>query len=134
MEITLYRGEEIGREARSLPAGVYKLAKRLISRSPGVAFVPIRSMQYLAILDGEEFVFVDHLDKGRIRIAWQHFRPQQLNALDEPVPFESVSYCPDSREIMQRLVGEFPKAMQQLDDRERVEGPARVLKFERPPE
>lgn len=132
MEITCYRDAELGRESRHLPAQVYNLTRRLISRSPsGIAFVPIRSMQYLAILDREEIVFIDHQYKNRIEIAWQRFRPQGRASLDEAVPYEAVLYDPNAAATMQRLTGEFPRAMQQLDAREQIDGPSKVLKFER---
>ena len=132
MEITCFRDSERSREARSLPASVYNLAKTLMGRSPtGTVFVPIRSMQYLAILDGEEFVFVDHLHKSWIEVAWQYFRPQARSALDEPVPYEAVFYDADGAATMRRLMSEFPKALQALATKERPDGPAKVLKFER---
>ncbi len=132
MEITCFRDSERSRETRTLPATVYNLARHLIARSEsGVVFVPIRSMQYLAILDGEEFVFVDHLHKSWIEIAWQHFRPQARSALDEAVPYETVFYDADGASVMRRLMSEFPKALQALATKERPDGPAKVLKFER---
>jgi hypothetical protein len=132
MEITCYRDAEIGRETRHLPAPVYNLTRRLIARSPsGIVFVPIRSMQYLAILDREEIVFIDHQYKNRIEIAWQHFQPQSRASLDEAVAYEAVMYRPDGTATMQRLMGEFPKALQLLEARGKIDGPSRVLKFEK---
>ena len=64
MEITCYRDQEIARETRNLPAPTYNLAITLLARSrDGCLFVPIRSLQYLAILDADEFVFVDGTSK-----------------------------------------------------------------------
>lgn len=131
MEIICYRGEEHQRQARALPASTYNLARVLLGRSPaGVLFVPIRAMQYLAILDGEEFVFVDGQHKSWIEVAWQRFRPQARSALDDPVPYEAVVYHPDGLNVLGRLMGEFPKALQALAAKERPEGPARLLKFD----
>jgi hypothetical protein len=132
MDITCYRESEIGREPHTLPASVYNLAKSLIARSPsGVAFVPIRSMQYLAILDQEEFVFIDNQCKSWIEIAWQHFHPQVRDSLDDPVPYEAVIYDPEGFANMRRLMSEFPRALQLLDAKNEIRGPARVLKFEK---
>ena len=132
MEISLYRDTEIGREIRSMPAEVYNLAKRLMLHSPaGAAFVPIRSMQYLAILDQDEFLFIDHQYKSRIEIAWQNFQPQVRTSLQEPVPFEAVIYRASADAAMQRLHGEFSKALQLLEARTSIDGPARVLKLAR---
>lgn len=132
MEITCFRDRELNREAETLPATVYNLAKSLMACSPsGIVFVPIRSMQYLAILDREEFVFVDGQYKNWVEIAWQRFRPQTRTSLDIPVPYEVAIYHPDGLAMMQRLMNEFPKALQATAARERVDGPARVLKFEK---
>jgi hypothetical protein len=133
MEITVYRDQPLDREPRALPAATYNLACTLRARSrSGVVFVPIRSMQILAILDAEECVFLDSQYKRWVEIAWQHFRPNERQALDDPVPFEAVYYQPDSREVMKRLQGEFLLALQALAAKDRVDGPARVLKFQAP--
>jgi len=132
MEITCYRGTELHREARHLPAATYNLAHTLLAHSPSATvFVPIRTMQYLAILDHEEFVFLDSEHKSWIEIAWQNFHPQQRNALDEPVGYEAVYYTSEAADIMLRLQREFYLAMQQLAEKERPYGSARVIKFER---
>lgn len=132
MEITIFRDAPVGHEPRSLPAAEYKLARLLQTRSPhGVAFVPIRSMQMLAILDAEEFVFVDGQHKQQAVLAWQKFRPQRRDSLDEAVPFEAAFYRADAAEIQRRLQPELFKAMQALSSRGRIKEVARVLSFER---
>lgn len=134
LEIIIHRQQPIARAARFLPALQYNLARTLQARSPrGVAFVPLRSMQVLAIMDAEEFVFVDSQYKQLAVLAWQCFRPQERASLDDPVPFQSVFYRPDAAELQKRLQPELFGAMQLLAGKDRVEGPARVLKFERPP-
>ena len=86
MEITVYRDQPLGREALTLSGAVYNLARTLQARSPrGVAFVPIRSVQMLAILDAEEFVFLDSQFKSWVEIAWQSFGTNQRGGLDEAV-------------------------------------------------
>lgn len=133
MEITCYRDSEVAREPRFLPAATYNLAQTLFSRNTSdCLFVPIRAMQYLAILDAEEFVFLDGERKCWIDIAWRNFRPQSRTALDEPVPYEAVYYQPDSASLMIRLQAELPKALNELASKERLGGPARVLKFPAP--
>ena len=131
MEITVYRDQALARATRALPAETYNLARGLQARSPnGVAFVPIRSMQVLAILDRDEFVFLDSEHKTWVMLAWRAFRPDERQALDEAVAFESVLYEESGREAMKRLPREFHLALQALAAKSRVEGPARVLKFE----
>ena len=87
MEITCHRNHEIARESRHLPAATYNLAITLLARSNDCLFVPIRSLQYLAILDGEEFVFVDGTSKCQIGLAWRHFRPVERVSLDDPMKY-----------------------------------------------
>ncbi len=134
MELTLYREEPILRESRHLPADVYNLAHLLLARAmqedgKPCVFVPIRSMQYLAVIDQEEIVFVDRELPSRVQLAWQHFHRQERNALNERIEFEAVFYTQESLQIMPRLLSEFPKAMQALADKDRVEEPAAVLPF-----
>jgi len=130
MEITCYRDQELSSETRHLPAATYNLALTLLARSAtGNLFVPIRSMQYLAILDHEEWVFLDGERKCWIDIAWRQFRPQARTALDEPVEYEAVFYQTNARELMVRLLAELPRALHDLAKKAHVEGPARVIKF-----
>lgn len=132
MEIVIHRAEPLGSEARQLPAQTYNLAHTLLARSNGVLFVPIRSMQFLAIIDAEEIVFVDHLQKDLAVIAWQHFHPQRRDALDQPVPYEAVYYRPDGAELMRQLQPAFADALRALADKEHLQQPASILKFAKP--
>ena len=75
-------------------------------------FIPIRSLQYLAIVDHEEVIFIDGRRRRYVNMAWQHFRPQQRNAIDEPVPYECVVYEPLEDDFVKRLRDEFYKAIE----------------------
>ena len=132
MEITVYREPALAREVRRLPAATYNLARGLLTRGPGTLFIPIRSMQFLAIVDAEEIVFVDQLRKNWAEIAWQRFLPQTRSALDEPVPYEAVYYRPDGAALMLQLQAEFAKALTALAAKGRRSRPGDVLRFERP--
>ena len=133
MEITCYRDQELMRETRYLPAATYNLALTLLARSAtGNLFVPIRAMQYLAILDSEEWVFLDGERKCWVDIAWRDFLPQARASLEYPVQYEAVFYQANARDLMVRLLAELPRALQGLAKKARVEGPARVLKFPAP--
>jgi hypothetical protein len=130
MEITCYRDPEISREARHLPASTYNLAITLLSRCiTRHLFVPIRSMQYMAVIDSEEFVFIDGERKCWIDIAWQNFKPQIRDALDQPVNYEAVYYSGNMSAIMKRLQTEFPVALQALVNKTKLDGPARIINF-----
>ena len=134
VEETFYRPPELSREARTLPAESYNLAHLQLARAAsGCRFVPIRRMQFLAVLDREEFIFVDREGGRRIEIAWQRFRPQERTALDAPVAYEAVYYSAGGADIMRRLQGEFFKALRELQDREPMRASAHVLAFNRTP-
>lgn len=81
----------------------------------------------MAVLDAEEFIFVDSQNKAWVELAWQHFRPQARASLDERVPFEVVHYLPQAAETMRRLTGEFHQALQLLASRQKPGVPATVL-------
>jgi hypothetical protein len=133
MEISCYRDTELAREPRFLPASTYNLAHTLLARSSNdCLFIPIRSMQYLAILDAEEFVFLDGERKCWIDIAWQNFRPQDRVSLDEPVAYQAVYYQPSAVHLMARLLAELPRAMDELAIKGRFDQSAQVLKFPAP--
>jgi hypothetical protein len=127
MEERFYREQEIARLPAHLPAATYNLAHTLLARAGKCLFVPIRSMQYLAVLDAEEVIFVDSQNKPWIELAWQHFRPQARTALDERVPFEVVHYLPQAAQTMKRLPAEFQQALALLAGRQKPDGAAAVL-------
>lgn len=130
MEITCYRDSELLREPRLLAASTYNLAKTLLSQHRGPClFLPIRSMQYLAILDPIEIVFIDAVRKNLIDIAWQNFHAHDRTALDEPVAYEAVYYFEDSQSLMTRLQMEFFKALQMRAKKQHPAGPGQVIKL-----
>lgn len=130
MKLELHRGEPCARETRHLPAELYNLAHTLLARASSPLFVPIRSMQVLAVLDAEEFVFVDGVRRNRIEIAWREFAPRARSALDAPVPYLMVRYTPESGRLLARLQSEFGAALRQIEARSGPVGnPADVLPF-----
>ncbi len=130
MEITCYRDAEVARDSRYLPAETYNLAVILLAGCPtGHLFVPIRSMQYMAIVDATEFIFIDIQRKCWIDIAWLNFRSRARTALDQPVEYEAAYYRDDLSVVMSRLQTEFPRALEALAGKVRLEGPARIFKF-----
>ena len=131
VEETFYRPDEVAREPRHLPADTYNRAHLLLVRSGGCLFVPIRSMQYLAVLDDEEFIFVDREGGRLIDIAWQRFKPQSRHSLEEPVAYEAVYYTGKGEETMRRLQGEFHRALHHLQEKSPLDSPARVIKLDR---
>ncbi len=127
---TFFLPKEAGREHWSVPAEIYNLYRSLQGRSEtGHIFIPIRSMQFMAVLDKYEIIFVDSQsyavskdEGGRlIVIAWKFssIGMHDRASLSEPVPCEVVFYGRINSEIQLRLVSEFRKAMELVDQRYR---------------
>lgn len=131
MEIRIERTAPLASEPRELPAAIYNQTRALLSRAPGAVFVPIRSMQFLAVVDAEEIVFVDHLHKHLAVLAWREFDPRSRCALDAAVPYLSVYYREDGGVLMSRLQGEFARALAALAEKSAPAGPGQVLPFAR---
>jgi len=85
----------------------------------------------MVIIDAEEFVFIDGERKCWVDIAWQNFKPQARDALDQPVVYDAAFYRDGLSGIMTRLQSEFPVALQALVNKDRLDGPARVIKFKK---
>ena len=127
---TFFLPAEVDRRIWSAPAEIYNLCKSLFNRSlTGNVFVPIRSMQFLAVIDKHEIVFVDSQsyavsenEGGRvILVAWQFKESHQRDALTDPVPCEVVFYEKGGSDTQLRLVAEFRKSMELMDQRYRDE-------------
>ena len=59
---TFFRPEEVARSSLRLSAELFNRCRLLLSRCESEhLFVPIRSMQYQAVIDREEAIFVDNL-------------------------------------------------------------------------
>jgi hypothetical protein len=115
VEESFFRAPERGREHRTLRADTYRLAFLLLKNSPTAClFVPIRRMQYLAVVDREEFIFVDREGGRVIELAWQAFAPQVRDSLEAPVPYELVYYTERSPQVMSWLPMEFHRALCEL--------------------
>ena len=118
MELNFTRADEIGREQRTIPADLYNKIHLLFTRANGEhLFVPIRSMQYLAVVDKEEIVFVDGQGPRAIEISWQNFRASERENLRDPVSYTCIFYDEKGREIMNRLQSELLKALQLMEAR-----------------
>lgn len=126
------REQPLKRLASALPAATYNLTRILLAASPsGCVFVPIRPMQYMAVIDQEEIIFVDSQHKRWVEVAWRRFNPQARAALDAPVAYEAVFYTPDGAETQRRLQADFHAALALLDTRRRPTVPAHVLAMPR---
>ncbi|WP_386028827.1 hypothetical protein [Thiorhodococcus fuscus] len=127
---TFFRPDcEVAREQTRIPASLYGalVSLRRDAGDKGV-FVPIRSLQYLAVIDREEVVFVDavggyaHRDGegGRlIRIAW---RPVvRRDSLSAPVSCEVIYYFSGLKDIQRRLLSDLASEVAKTLERRFVE-------------
>jgi len=118
MDLSFERLPEIRREQASLPSFFYnKLHLLFASIGEESLFIPIRSLQYLSIIDAEEVIFVDGQRSRYVNIAWDQFKPQQRNAIDESVDYELVLYKYFSDEFIIQLQGEFFKAVEEYENK-----------------
>jgi hypothetical protein len=130
----------------SLPAPMHNALQLLLKRHEAESlFIPVRSMQYLAVVDREEVIFVDGQggyayqdgQGGRlIRIAWRPTAEAERDSLNGPVPCEIVYYFSDLKDIQRRLMSELPPLLQQALQRQREAasaqaGERRVIPFRR---
>jgi hypothetical protein len=130
---TFERGDALARIETALPAITYNLTRILLAESErDCVFVPIRPMQYMAVIDREEIIFVDSQYKRWIEVAWRGFHPGDRASLDRPVAYQAVYYTPEGAELQRRLQAEFHQALRLLHARRPVAGSAAVLAFDKP--
>lgn len=127
-DLEFFRGPERLRQPKQLSGAIYNRAHGLLVRA-GTAqlFVPIRSMQYLAVLCEDEFVFVDGMGSRSIELAWQHFRVGARQSIDDPVFYDWVAYDDRAIDTMRRLPGAFEHAMIELARKEQIMGQAVII-------
>ncbi len=112
-----------------LLSNTYNLAHTLLKRSTSDhLFIPIRSLQYLAIIEKNTFWFVDSLayatrgnEGGRlIKISWHPLISAcQRESLIQHMDCRVIFYGNDIQEIQNRLNIEFYQAMLLVDQRHR---------------
>ncbi len=128
---TFFKPNEIARERLTIPATLYNRCRLMLSRCQYEhVFVPIRSMQMQSVIDEEEVIFVDNQayavrggQGGRlIMLAWVFRYDQHRDDLTEPAQIELVYYHNDARDLHQRLIGEFGKALELAEKRRRENG------------
>jgi hypothetical protein len=142
---TFFRPDDVvAQEQTRIPAALYNGLQLLLKGNAGRAvFIPIRSMQYQAVVDRDEVIFVDshggyayqNGEGGRlIRIAWRPAVGRE--SLSAPVACEIVYYFNDLRDTQTRLLGEMQSTVRQMLERQRSMGGTppvpRVLTLRRP--
>lgn len=127
---TFFRPDQLACERLTIPARLYNLCRLTLGRcSNEHAFVPVRSMQIMAVIDRAEVIFVDSQayavqdgEGGKlICLAWAFRHGAGRDALTEPAPIELLYYREDSRQLHNRLVGELTQTLRVMAERLRDE-------------
>jgi hypothetical protein len=90
-------------------------------------FVPIRTIQFIAVVDDEATIFVDSLnyavrdgEGGRmIMLAWEFDRELDRDSRSAPIAVDLIHYATNVRDLHNRLMVELPKALDLLEERAR---------------
>lgn len=107
-----YRGEILGVSTGHLDATSYNDMKLLLQRTEGERmYLPIRRLQYLAIIDRDEVSFVDIHLRRVVEFSWRHFRPQERDSLNCDVRFEFVWHNQRALELASEMQRAFSAAL-----------------------
>ncbi|MET0081211.1 MAG: hypothetical protein ABW119_22380 [Candidatus Thiodiazotropha lotti] len=126
-----FRPDELACERLTIPAPLYNQCRLMLSRCQYEhVFIPVRTMQIQAVLDEVEVIFIDNqayaVKDGQggklIRLAWKFRRDLDRDNLTEPAPIDMIYYDEKARELHNRLIGEFKKAMDLLEERAKEHG------------
>ncbi|MCG7898325.1 MAG: hypothetical protein JAY99_10955 [Candidatus Thiodiazotropha lotti] len=126
-----FRPDELACERLTIPAPLYNQCRLMLSRCQYEhVFIPVRTLQIQAVLDDEEVIFIDNqayaVKDGQggklIRLAWKFRRDLDRDNLTEPAPIDMIYYDEKARELHNRLIGEFKKAMDLLEERAKEHG------------
>ena len=126
---TFFRPDELACERLTIPAALYNQCRLVLGRCEYEhVFVPVRSMQIQAVIDRAEVIFVDSqayavqdgIGGKLICLAWAFRHEVGRDELSGPAPIELIYYREDSRQLHDRLVGEFSRALEQCASRLRA--------------
>lgn len=126
---SFFTPDEFSSQESRIASATYNLAHVLFNRSHSShLFIPIRSLQYLAIIEKDAFWFVDSMayavredEGGRlIKISWHPLiTANKREGLTQHMDCRVVFYGEDMSETQTRLNSEFYQAMLQIDQRHR---------------
>ncbi len=141
-----FRPDVVQTSHTTTSAHVFNQYRLLLRQMQGdCVFVPIRDLQYQAVLTKDEVVFIDAmsgfaLDEqgvgGRlIDIAW-FWQSQGRESLSEPVPLKLLFYRNNLADKQRRLLSSFPAAMKEKlhanEKRTNIVENCRILPFKPP--
>lgn len=126
---SFFTPDEFSCQESTLSSKTYNLAHVLFNRNQSEhLFIPIRSLQYLAIIEQDAFWFVDSLayavrgdEGGRlITVSWHPvITAHEREGLTQNMDCRVIFYGEDMTEIQKRLNSEFYQSMVQVDQRHR---------------
>jgi len=118
---TFFRPVELSRKSLRLGSAEFNAYRLLVSRdTAGFVFLPLRNIQFQAIVSSDEILFVDsfgpyHSDVttgGRcISFAWQFADIRQRESITRPAYYEFIRYCDHSDVDNNRLITELSSAL-----------------------
>ena len=130
-----FRNDILGTESQQLPAKIYNALRQLIrlQGEPRI-FLPIRSLQSMAVISTDEVMFVDIHMRKVVEFSWQNFKSQQRAGIDKPVAYEFVWHNQRAREAMQKAPDELMRVMTQRinslkDARKSTQSTGRLITF-----
>lgn len=130
-----YRGEILGISNGRLDATSYNDMKLLLQRAEGDRmYLPIRRLQYLAIIDRDEVNFVDIHLRRVVEFSWRNFRPQERDSLNCDVRFEFVWHNQRALELATDMLQAFSAALSERvkvtrQTESHIQGFGRLLPF-----
>jgi len=127
---SFFTPDEFSCQQSKILSKAYNLAHVLLHRSESDhLFIPVRSLQYLAIIEKNAFWFVDSLayavrgdEGGRlIRISWHPIidANHHREGLNQNIDCRVIFYGKDMADIQTRLNNEFYQSMKLIDQRYR---------------
>jgi hypothetical protein len=124
---TFFRPPPVACERLTIPAALYNACRLALSRCDyETVFVPVRSMQILAVIEPGEVFFVDSLayamqdgEGGKlVCLSWSFIWLDGRSDLSAPAPIEMLYYREDARQLHGRLVGELQAGLDRLQERD----------------
>ncbi|MBF0265760.1 MAG: hypothetical protein HQL46_10845 [Gammaproteobacteria bacterium] len=126
-QLIFVRNETIKLQQRTLPADYYNQIHLLFAQAKdSQVFIPIRSMQFLAVIDKTEVMFVHSVRKQFVCVSWNHFKPQERETLTDVVSYQCEIYEQEYLDVMLRLHGEFLNAIQLFKEKQPNPKPSKV--------
>ncbi len=88
------------------------------------SFVPIRTMLFLAVVDEKAVLCIDGaVSWTGIERVWRCLRPGDRGGPDEPAGYPRVKHTRSSLSVIERLLGDYQRALLQLREKSAAASP-----------